>query len=153
MASCSRQCWPSFRGLWSLESQPLPLRIPSRQFALHKLAFSLHILPLTDCPCSARWGFLRSKLKRTTCHTPLLDASRITGNRSQVTRGDAGSQSFASTQLVRLEWLSIVHRQISALSLGYKGGAEPRAWFGMENKASLQLTTSLFKMLPDWSGM
>lgn len=38
-------------------------------------------------------------------------------------------------------------------SLGYKGGAELKAWFGMENKGSLQLTTSLFKMLPDWSGM
>ncbi len=35
-------------------------------------------------------------------------------------------------------------------SVGYKG---LKAWFGLENKGSIQLTTSLFKILPDWSGM
>lgn len=38
-------------------------------------------------------------------------------------------------------------------SWGYKGGAELKARFGAENKGSLQQTTSLFKMLLDWSGM
>lgn len=58
VASCSFQSWPSIRDLWSLGSQPLPLRILSRQFALHELAFVLHFLPMTDCPCTAQWGFL-----------------------------------------------------------------------------------------------
>lgn len=37
-------------------------------------------------------------------------------------------------------------------SWSYKGGTELKAWSGVENKGSLQLATSLFKMLPEWSG-
>lgn len=36
---------------------------------------------------------------------------------------------------------------------GYKGGTELKAWIGVENKGSLQLTTLSFKMLSDWFGM
>lgn len=56
VASCSLQCWPSIRDLWT--PGPWPPRILSRQFALHKPAFTLHFLPLTDCPCTSHWGFL-----------------------------------------------------------------------------------------------
>lgn len=48
VASSSLQCWPSIRGLRLLGSQPLPLRILSRQFALHKLSFALHFLSSSD---------------------------------------------------------------------------------------------------------
>lgn len=71
----------------------------------------------------------------------------------QVTRGDAGSQSFASTRLTSFRVVRHCAQTDNCPSLGYKGGAGLKAWFDMENKGSLQLTTLLFKMLPDWSGM
>ena len=71
----------------------------------------------------------------------------------QVTRGDAGSQSFASTRLTSFRVVRHCAQTDNRPLLGYKGGAGLKAWFGMENKGSLQLTTLLFKMLPDWSGM
>lgn len=75
----------------------------------------------------------------------------MTANRSQVSSGNAGSQSFASTCVFRV----VTHcaQTDNCPSWGYKGGAELKAWFGAENKGSLQQTTSLFKMLLDWSGM
>lgn len=38
-ASCTLQCWPSIRRLWT--PGPRPLRLLSGQFAWHKLAFTL----------------------------------------------------------------------------------------------------------------
>ena len=71
----------------------------------------------------------------------------------QVTRGDAGSQSFASTRLTSFRVVRHCAQTDNRPSLVTKGGEGLKAWFGMENKGSLQLPTLLFKMLPDWSGM
>lgn len=92
------RCWPPITGPWML--RPRPQRVYSRHFAWHKLALTL------STPLPPDWlslycslgGSSCSKLKWTSCYTPLEDASRITGKRSQVTRGDGGSQSFASTR-------------------------------------------------------
>lgn len=45
VASCTLQCWPSIRRLWT--PRPWPLRLLSGQFASHKLAFTLC---LSVCP-------------------------------------------------------------------------------------------------------
>lgn len=61
-----------------------------------------------ECPCTTHWGSSCSRLKWMTCQD-----ARITGVRSRVTRGVTGSQSFASTQAVRVQQLRSVHKQIS----------------------------------------
>lgn len=82
--------------------------------------------------CISLGGSSRSKLKNVRHVTALQDASRITADRSQVTRGDAGSQSFAAARLVCFEQSSVLHKQTSVLHRVTKeggGSRKPKGWF------------------------
>lgn len=148
VASCSLQCWPSIRGC----------RRPTPENTLQAVcptqsAFTIHFLPLTDCPCTSHWGFLHLQTQTNDMSYTAL------GCQQNYWRQISGLQwgcrkSIICQHLARVFWVVKHCTQTNKCPLmGYRGGTELKAWFGMENKGFLQLTTSLFKMLPDWTGM
>lgn len=129
---------------------PNPWRHSPRKLSLQKPACIL----FSDFPCPAHQGSLLLLTLNTNnmSHTALgcqkNDCKQIPGQQRERRKSIICQHSTCVFRVV-----THCAQTDNCPSWGYKGGAELKARFGAENKGSLQQTTSLFKMLLDWSGM